>query len=268
MPIVITEPVPGSPFGVGHLVTINTDTIGPFLGDCTWNITLSDADELHSFANFSIAVEDPHVITSFRFEAQPFPNNFVRQGANQGDTMTLRARLLVNGTPTEQLPISVKQDLLAWPFVNATTTEGGALTPVQAQQLQEVHEQTFLSMAIDALLLSEITSGPQGGVVTANLAFWIFGVIVRIATVPPEFRVNTADGDYWVRSLAVVRIYRGSDLWKRVPVHTSSKMISFVEEGLVVAVSSLTMTQWLTQISIQVSFAEGVTGQVFLMRAP
>jgi hypothetical protein len=94
------------------------------------------------------------------------------------------------------------------------------------------------------------------------------GVIVRIATVPPEFHVNTADGDYWTKGLAVVRIYRGTDLWKRVPVHTSSKLITFVDEGLVAAVTSVLPLQWLLQISVQVSFTEGVTGQVFLMNAP
>ena len=146
--------------------------------------------------------------------------------------------------------------------------EGGALTPIQSQQLAETHESTFPAISLDSLTLEEISSGPQGGVVAANLGAWIYGVLVRIRSVPPDFRVDTADGDYWVRSLAVVRIYRGSDLWKRVPVHTSSKIVSFVDEGLVVAVSTIVPVQWLLQISVQVSIAEGVLAQVYLMSTP
>ena len=150
----------------------------------------------------------------------------------------------------------------------AESSSGGALTPVQAQQLDETHASVFPAISMDSLLLQELTNGPQGDFVAAQLGVWIMGVIIRIAAVPPEFRVNTADGDYWVRSLAVVRIYRGSDLWKRVPVHTSSKLIDFTEEGIVSAVAANLPLQWLLQMSIQVSFAPGVTGQVFLMRNP
>lgn len=144
----------------------------------------------------------------------------------------------------------------------------GALTEEQSLQLSETHASTFPAIGVASLILQELTSGPAGGVVSQNLLFWIYGVLVRIATVPPEFRVNTADNDYWVKSLAVIRIYRGADVWKRVPVHTSSKMVNFVEEGIVSAVAAILPIQWLVGLSVQVSFAEGVTGQVFLMTQP
>lgn len=270
MPTIITLPPAGAPFGPGFQLNIHSDTVGPFLPPLEWEVTWTPDNTHDSEGSISAySTEDPHnpIIKFFPEQGVVLP---VTPHATQGTDGTLLARLVQQGVELERSSVPVKADWQTGALfqLGQRGQQGGALTPIQAQQLQEVHGQTFLSTALDALTLSEITNGPQGGFVAAQLALWIFGVLVRIATVPPEYRVDTADGDYWVRSLAVVRIYRGSDVWKRVPIHTSSKLISFVEEGLVVAISSLTMTQWLTQISVQVSFAPGVTGQVFLMRAP
>jgi len=190
--------------------------------------------------------------------------------AENGTQGTLTVRLMSNAVEAERTSIPVKAEWVigALNQIGSQAPGGGALTPIQAQQLQQTHESTFPAISLDSLTLEEISSGPQGGVVAANLGAWIYGVLVRIRSVPPEFRVDTADGDYWVRSLAIVRIYRGADLWKRVPIHTSSKIVSFVDEGLVVAVSTIVPIQWLLQISVQVSIAEGVLAQVYLMSTP
>lgn len=272
MPVTITDPVFGAPFGPGFSVRGFTSTVPINPPSAEWRAVLWDAD---------------HVLQSctgrFLFENQAFgftmgedyiDHQLQLFGITQSLTSSKTGHLDVTlsdstgtiDTGTQQVVIDQTSGQAALlPFVQS---EGQALTPIQAQQLDQVHGSTFLSISLDAMLLQEITSGPQGGVVSQNLGVWIYGVIVRIAQVPPQYRVNTADGNYWSKSLAVVRIYRGADLWKRVPVHTSSKLVSFVEEGLVSAVAALLPLQWLLQISIQVSFAPGVTGQVFLMTQP
>lgn len=269
MPIVVTYPPSGAPFGPGFLIQFNTTTIGPFQ-DPSWRVIWTPDDGFDGeVLNWTYSTADPHaVFTEFWQQRGQVPLQTAH--AKQGTTGHLVVSLFSAAIESETITVPVQAEwLIGNQFqLGQATQESGALTPTQAQQLEQTHESTYPAVSLDALTLSELTAGPQGGVVAAQLALWIFGVIVRIATVPPEFRVDTADGDYWVRSLAVVRIYRGSDLWKRVPVHTSSKMISFVDEGLIVAVASITTLQWLAQISIQVSFAEGVTGRVFLMRAP
>lgn len=270
MPIVVTEPAPSTPFGWGHLVDIITDTPGPFLPPLTWELTMMDSDLAKTWGEQTVSVTDPHVPTQVKFTpsqsfAIPMQNAF-----QQSRAASLRVQLVSSGTVSEQLVVPVQLDVLGWLNEQATkqAAAGSGFTTEDRALLQQTQGSTFLSLSLDELFLEELTSGAQGGFVNANLGVWIYGVIVRIATVPADFRVDTADGDYWLKSLAVVRIYRGSDVWKRVPVHTSSKLISFVEEGLVSAVAALLPIQWLVGISVQVSFAEGVTGRVFLMRQP
>lgn len=146
--------------------------------------------------------------------------------------------------------------------------QGGGLTDTEAQQLQQTHDQTFITTLLDQLTLIPLSSGPSAGPLNANLGGWIWGVIVRIASVPPDLVADTPDGDYWFPSLAVVRLFRGADLWKRVPIHTSSKIVAFATEDVVGGIAAATLTQWLLQMSVQVTFRAGVTGEVFLMRQP
>jgi hypothetical protein len=153
-------------------------------------------------------------------------------------------------------------------LVQGSTSTGGGLTTEQAQQLTQVHEASFPSQLVDQLTLLPLTSGPTGGFVGAQLPNPTFGVIVRIANVPAELVPNTPDGDYWVTSLAVVRVFRGSDLWKRVPIHTSSKLVELLDESIVAGITAITATQWLLNMTVQVTFRAGVTGEVFLMKVP
>lgn len=270
MPTIITLPPSGGPFGSGFVLSLHSDTIGPFLPPLEWNVTWTP-DITHDTEGHLAAysTDDPHnpIVKFFPEQGVVLPTT---PHAAEGSDGTLLARLVQQGVEIERASIPVRA---SWQIgslyqLGQRTSSGGALTPAQSTQLEQTHASTYPTISMDALFLEEISSGPQGGVVAANLGAWIYGVIVRIATVPEDFRVDTADGDYWFRSLAVVRIYRGSDLWKRVPVHTSSKIVTFVDEGLTAAVATIVPIQWLLQISIQVSFAEGVTGQVFLMLAP
>lgn len=270
MPVVFVDPPSGAPFGPGFTVSVTSTTIGPFLPPLEWDIHWfpdDGHDEEQIFGEYTIS--DPHATFSTTFpipKAIPHPTAH----ATQGTTGVLLARLMQQGVELERSSIPVKAEwLIGAQFqLGQSTSSGGALTEEQSVQLQETWQSSFPAISLDSLTLEEISSGPQGGVVAANLGAWIYGVLVRIREVPPEFRFDTADGDYWVRSLAVVRIYRGSDLWKRVPIHTSSKIVSFVDEGLTVAVATILPLQWLIQLSVQVSFAEGVLGQVYLMNQP
>lgn len=270
MPITI-DPTPGNVIAPAQVLTVRSDVIGPVPPGSNIQIDLFPVGSEQPCAGWAVPISSSVQAVKLSFEHQNRQNMFSAPPLNGNVTAKLTisssAGTFDEGTvtglvynPTGLLPELLREE--------SQTPSNGALTPEQALQLQEVHSQTFLSISLDALLLQELTNGPQGGVVAANLGAWIYGVIVRIAEVPPEFRVDTADGLYWARSLAVVRIYRGTDLWKRVPVHTESKLISFVEEGLVSAVAAIVPLQWLLQISIQVSFAEGVTGRVFLMTEP
>lgn len=268
MPIVI-DPVPGNVIAPSQLLIVRSDVFGPIPPGSNIQIDLFPVGSEQPCAGWAIPISNTVQPVKLAFEHHNRQNMFTAPPLSGNVTMKLTitsdAGVFDQGTITNLVynPVGLLPELLR---EQATTTSGGALTEEQAQQLQETHASTFPAISLDALLLQELTSGPQEGFVGAQLAAWIAGVIVRIAEVPAEYRVDTADGDYWVRSLAVVRIYRGSDMWKRVPVHTSSKLIDFQEEGLVSAVASILPLQWLLQMSVQVWFAPGVTGQVFLLK--
>jgi hypothetical protein len=125
-----------------------------------------------------------------------------------------------------------------------------------------------LSKVIDALTLVEITNGPTGDPVTQFLVAWNFGIIVRLTTIPDGLAPITPDEQYWLPTLATVRLFRGNDLWLRVPIHTPTKLIPFANENLIVALSAITPTQWALQLTVQVNFLPGVEGQVFRMVFP
>jgi hypothetical protein len=152
-------------------------------------------------------------------------------------------------------------------FRSGTGSSTG-LTPEQSLQLSQTWDSTFPSVLLDALLLEPLAATPNGGPQNSNLASWIWGVIVRIADVPTDLIPATPDGDYWFESLAVVRIFRGADLWKRVPIHTSSKMVSLADDNVSAAIAAIPAGQWLAQMSVQVTFRPGVTGLAYLMKQP
>jgi hypothetical protein len=159
--------------------------------------------------------------------------------------------------------------------ISHQASTAGGLTPEEAQQLDDTHNWTdevrntlVPIVKVDQLATIPITPTPIGGNVSWNLNTPIFGVIVRIATVPPGFLPGTADDDYWVLTLATVRIFRGTDIWMRVPIHTSSRFIQLWGEGLSVGISDFLAMPWLLQLSLQVDFAPGVTGTVTLMQLP
>ena len=269
MPIVI-DPVPGNVIAPTQVLTVRSDVVGPVPPGSNIQIDLFPVGSEQPCAGWAIPIAAGVQNVKLALEHHNRQNMFSAPPLNGAVTMKLSisstSGVFDEGTVTGLVynPTGLINELLR----EQTATQGGALTPLQSQQLDETHASVFPSISMDALTTIELTNGPQGDFVAAQLGVWIMGVIVRIAAVPPEYRVNTADGDYWTRSLAVVRIYRGSDLWKRVPVHTSSKLIDFTEEGLVSAVAANLPLQWLLQISVQVSFAPGVLGQVFLMRNP
>jgi len=136
-------------------------------------------------------------------------------------------------------------------------------------QLQQASQATWPEHLVDSLALADLGLGDGDSPIGADLTTPVFGVIVRILSFPEELLPQTPDQDYWVKTLAVVRVFRGSDIWLRVPIHTSSKLINLWVEGIALGLADAVLSAgWLLDLSIQVDFLEGVTGQVLLMRLP
>lgn len=147
--------------------------------------------------------------------------------------------------------------------------QGGGLTESEALQLQQTQEATWPEHLVDQLTLVNLGTGSSSLPINANLTSPVFAVIVRLTAVPSDLLPQTPDGDYWVPTLATVRIYRGSDLWIRAPIHTSSKIVNLWVEGLALGLADAVLSAgWLLNLTLQTTFLPGVQGQVFLMRVP
>lgn len=270
MPITITDPGLGV-LTPGAQITGATDLIGPIPVDWEWAFTLEDA-----------TTEEPQVqqtISTFGLRNFAFKWLDPSQGIIQANSPRYmdggNARLLVELRDAahlvkESASVAVKYD---------TTTGIPELLQLQAlkpvpiaapvpAQVEATFEANALSTLTDALLLTELTSGPGSGPFVFPLPTVTFGVIVRLTTIPAALVPQTPDGQYWVKTLAVVRVFRGNDLWIRAPIHTPTKIVAFEKEGMTVWVANVTLSTWLLNIRVLVDFLPGVLGQVFQMHFP
>lgn len=197
-------------------------------------------------------VSNQHVVA----EAEPIDVNVTIQTEGGGPAQD---------TGSQQLSWSNTAGL---PYLLQGQGQSG-LTPTEATQLEQTQQATWPEHLVDQLLVTDLGQGSSTQPIAANLTSPVFGVIVRITGLPPELLPQTPDQDYWVPSLAVVRIYRGSDVWLRVPIHTSSKLINLWVEGLALGLADAVLSAgWLLNLTLQVTFLPGVTGEVLLMRVP
>lgn len=273
MPITINPQNPAGLVGPGLSLRLQTDFIGPLPSTNLWTVTFTrPSDEVRAFEGIWRTNSNPVIVTPYISDTRLTSSSAADSVFAEGSSSTVNVVIQPSGGgPAEDSGTAVAPWSNVAGLTNVIIKEqgtGAGLTPEEATQLEQTHAQTFLSQTLDAVTLTPLTTGPSGGTISSFLPTPTFGVIVRIASVPPDLAPNTPDGDYWFPSLAVVRVFRGSDLWLRVPIHTSSKLVPFGDENLVVGVSALTLTQWILQLSIQVSFRDGVTGEVFLMHFP
>jgi len=140
------------------------------------------------------------------------------------------------------------------------TTPTGIQTPTLAQ---------LLAMpTLDALTLEELTAGPTASFVSAELPNNAVGIIIRITSVPDGRVGLTPDSGYYRPELGVANFFRGSDLVVRAGIHTVSRFIYPLPGAWPWWSSFLFGGTLPPDYSIQVWFAEGVLGQVFLTKLP
>lgn len=271
MPITLVVPVTGL-FGPGSQVIGGTNLIGPIPIDYFWRVSLTTSTgEVSTMyqevvtggsRNLSLVWLDPSIPIIPRDQ----------QALKDGDQARVLVQLMDgSGVEKESISVGVTYDsTVGLPIIQQMQAQPGqgGLTEEQAQQLADVDTASSFARLTDALTLTELTSGPTGDPVVAPLASVTFGVIVRLTTIPEGLFPQTPDGQYWTKTLAVVRVFRGNDLWIRAPIHTPTKIVAFEKEGLTVWVTNLTLTQWLLNMRVLVDWLPGVTGRVYQMHFP
>ena len=274
MPITITTPLPGSPIGPGMGFNWQSDFIGPIGANSHLHATLSlDSEGIQTIMFGSHQTS----LTSGGMGILTVPSEqwgFGQHAQVEGQPVHLVTQL-VDGSNGQLVDSGEAQFVWAPSSGEAIVTQehvatgGTGLSPLEAQQLDETHASTWPEHLVDQLLTADLGHGSSTSPVAGNLTTPVFGVIVRITAIPETLAPQTPDGLYFVKTLASVLIFRGSDIWLRIPIHTPSKLINLWVEGLALGlVDAVLSAGWLLNLSIQVFFLEGVEGDVLLMRTP
>jgi len=275
MPIVVV-PYPSAPpnvLGPGLSARFTSDFTGPLPSDANFLVNL-DATEDPATLFATITVPTPEPFTDLPLL---LPNSGWEQFVNfwpvDGQQTFVRSFLREGATVIDSGTASFQWDAtsgLSKMLLNPTTSGGGGgLTPAQDQALQEIHQGTALDQLLDALTLELISPAGGGpGPFNRTLLTPTAGVLVRMTAIAAGLVPDTPDGDYWLPSLAVIRLFRGADLWHRVPVHTSSKLYYWLDENVTAFATNLLVSQWLLNMSVQVTIREGCQAEVFLLHYP
>src|SRR5215467_4708546 len=274
MPITITTPVPPGPISPGMSFHWSSDFIGPTPGDLGLRVSIT-ADSDGTQVMMGTFVGNLGDLREGNLEIVGVDHQWSSGQFAAGAGATVHVILSLESQSLGQ--IDTGNVGMAWQptsgqaIVTAdhTSSAGSGLTPAQATQLQQTQEATWPQHLVDQLTLQALGSGSGGSPIAGNLTTPVFGVIVRLTSIPAELEPQTPDGIYWVKTLASVLIFRGSDIWLRVPIHTPSKLINLWVEGIALGLADAVLSAgWLLNLTIQVFFLEGVEGDVFLMRVP
>lgn len=298
MPITITLPQPGNSVGPGFVATFQTDFIGPLPSDSFWILNVSRDSE----GEESILVESPHGVShTLQWMWQARDNAGLNEAAFDaaiGSEVHVIATLIGGSTTIDSgattgtwQPTTGLANVVVGAADNITATGGFTTTDRDALALavstigdvlngitlqvqttlglvQQSLAEFFSGRTLDLLTLIEVTDGPTGEQVVEPAVTLAYGVIIRVTTIPPYMSPQTPDGDYYLPDLAVMRLFRGSDLWIRRPIHTSSWMEENLASIALATVSGFGLRGFPPEVTMYVDWARGVEGRVYLMRFP
>ncbi len=307
MPITITPngATPGT-IGWGMFVALQSSVIGPQPTGTHWLLDFfSDADATQRIAGAFVSWTGNPQTIEMTFHASPITvgqstvvvgqNVFVRA------QLTSPSAVVLDQTTASFTWSENARDYIA--LVQQMQPAGTGLSAAQATQLQQTHDAVVLTPALsdllntlqesvkvvvngaggaiestvgalfsgnllDTLTLTELTDGPTGDPVSAAVTGGYFAIIVRISTVPPNLVLSTPAADYSRPDLAVLRVFRGEDVFLRRGIHETD----YVVYPLPFSYGGVPLSPLLVglppDLTVDVQWAFGVEGQVFLMKFP
>jgi len=149
--------------------------------------------------------------------------------------------------------------------LNGITAAVTTFVQTTAGPVVQTLAQIFQPWSLDALFLHEITDGPTSDqVIASDIGVW-YAIIVRLTTIPANLVPITPDEAYYIEDLAVLTVYRGSDVWIRAPIHQATRL---VENGPLFIAPFF--AGWLLSIppggiNLQVDWKFGAAGQVYVL---
>lgn len=295
MPIVITLPDQNPKVGPGLSFSWQSDFIGPlptgskwrvqaavdseFSGDIFWgsvfatDVLIGGITMLNlSGGNVGLTIQDtiapaPGQTTYLRVQLLDASNVVQDEGFENApftytDGVPFLLRDMLNVIPGSYAldAISTAVGEVKDAVTTTLQTATGAVTTTLAD--------LFARPTLDQLTLDEVTSGETFDPVASEVVGSYFGVIVRVTTIAPELKPGTPDLEWYVNDLAVLRVFRGTDLQDRIGVHTPTRIVlapwafgePFLNSALIFGAPPDT--------TIRVNWRIGCGGQVYLMQFP
>ena len=299
MPITFT---PASPAGVvspGLPIQLQSDFIGPLPSGSFWTVDFyaTETSELPFFhvlffTQSNIIGTTPFVPESDKIQQTP-TQDWPVDGSSIKIVGTLSDGNHIQDEDSTTITWSDTAGLGKQAYVNALQGRGTGLTEGQANQLAAVDTRTqavlgddppvittpdgaetftipalLSGKTLDMLTTTEVSSGPGPGPFASSLENWFFGVIVRVTSLPEWLTPATPAQDWYYPDLAVLRVFRGTDVEERYGIHTVSFMHPFHGLYAGVLLNETLLFPNPPDSSIEVEFLDGVEGQVFLLRFP
>jgi hypothetical protein len=258
------------PIGPGSNLVANTNFIGPLPTDSVWNLSVSSDTEGAHLVLFGNAFSDAHqVFPQLGIQVNGFSWDWPGlAGLLEGEQATVTVELressgAVIDSGSVQMPWSVGAAGEAF-----QSSQTGGFTDTDRAALTATEESSALVSLYNFLSQENLTPVPTPGPVVVQLQTPVYGCIVRLTTIPDGLTPQTPDLQYWVKTLATVRVFSGNDLWIRAPIHTPTKITSFWGEHLLIGLAGIVTQGWLENLHMIVDFLPGVEGTVILLHLP
>lgn len=244
--------VPAPTFGPTSIIFGSTDFGG--LNIVFDTSGLSDAQPIKvdlSLVSPTAHIDDTTLSSPFKWQGDASTQKLILQQPSGGLT-DAQALQLSNAEAAAES---------AYAGIQTTITQGGSTIATTIGQL-------FGGFGLDSLAVEDLSGGVVCTPVDVTLAGFPFGVIVEATTIP-DFYPFTAPGDQWTPlDLAVIQFVRGTDVLKRIGMHTRKHM-EYPLPGVILPLGTLIELPLLPpDYHLEVWWGNGVCGQVFGMRAP
>ena len=295
MPIVWTPPAPWAAIGPGSSIQWTT-TIGPLPPNQWWRFNLySDADMTQPYFTIVRNATTQFAGCTIGAPRETQDLSWVWNSLTQiqdGATVYLKVELQDNFSPfnindsgTTTLQWSNSANLPEWlqlwmpqdnssqlnSIETATTNILSGITATITQAAGSVTRtlgQLFSGHSLDDLNRDELTSGPTCAPFRTTIDVPIYGIIVEITTIAPELAPTTPDNEWYREDLAVIRMYRESDLFLRAGVHTSSIRIDQPIQFLQPLLDPLSLIGVYPTFTVDVDWRTGCCGRVYAILSP
>lgn len=272
VPITINPQNPAGLVGPGLSLRLQSDFVGPLPSTTIWEVeVVTSPEELPVYLGRFRSNQNPFFVTLQVPDSTIVLQSDPSEATTEGKGVSVNAHLQETGNPPDTDEGTVPgtwSNTAGLTKVIQSAPNSTGLTPEEAAQLDAVDNSVSVTVPIDATV--PISSGihPPGATISAQLAFPIFGLIVRIAEIPEGLEAQTPDGVYFVKTLAVATIFDGTDIWMRVPIHTPTKIVPFFTDLINAAVAQASILTRVADLSYQVAFGEGVSGEVVELHFP